>query len=139
MIAKLIESGTPEQKQIPIAKDEFLIGRGSDCDLRLGSSEVSRHHCQLRFRGKEATLIDLGSSNGTFINNVRVRSQAPLHGGDELRVASFVFLLELDDQEGITWHKDASVDPNAHTMKLKGARRGTDQATPNKEGDRPPG
>jgi pSer/pThr/pTyr-binding forkhead associated (FHA) protein len=134
VIAKLIESGTQGQKTVLITKDEFLIGRGSDCDLRLGSSEVSRHHCMLRLRGEKLTLTDLGSSNGTYINGLRVRSQAPLHHGDELRISSFVFQVELDEQEGITWYKDPDVDPSAHTQKLRDFKRPA-----RKDGDQPPG
>jgi pSer/pThr/pTyr-binding forkhead associated (FHA) protein len=122
MIAKLIESGTPDPKAISVTKEEFLIGRGPDCDLRLGSSEISRHHCLLRVRGGEVTVTDLGSSNGTYLNGMRIRSQAALHSGDELRIASFSFLLELDEQEGITWYKEPGVDPNANTLKLKDAK-----------------
>src|SRR5262249_35433061 len=122
VIAKLIESGIPDPKGIPVTKEEFLIGRGSDCDLRLGSSEISRHHCMLRLRGRDGTVIDLGRSNGTYLNGLRIRSQAALRSGDELRIASFSFVLELDNQEGITWYKEPGVDPNANTLKLKDAK-----------------
>jgi pSer/pThr/pTyr-binding forkhead associated (FHA) protein len=138
VIAKLVESGTPDPKQIPVTKEEFLIGRGADCDLRLGSSEISRHHCMLRVRGNEATVIDLGSSNGTYLNGLRIRSQASLHSGDELRLASFSFVLELDDQEGITWYKEPGVDPNANTLKLRDAK-GPGGGPAEKGRDRPPG
>jgi len=137
VIAKLIESGTPHPKEVSVTKEEFLIGRGADCDLRLGSSEISRHHCMLRVRGNEVTVIDLGSSNGTYLNGLRIRSQAALHSGDELRLASFSFVLELDDQEGITWYKEPGVDPNANTLKLRDAKGPGGPAE--KGRDHPPG
>ncbi len=137
MGAKLIESTAAERREIPITKEEFLIGRGADCDLRLGSSAVSRHHCLLRVRGDEATVIDLGSSNGTFLNGARVRSQAALHSGDELRLGSFSFVLQLADEEGIAWGTAPNMDPNANTTKLKDAKRAAGGG--DKERGRPPG
>jgi len=123
VLAKLIETSAPDRKEIPVTREEFLIGRGADCDLRLGSSEVSRHHCLLRLRGEEVTVSDLGSSNGTYVNGQRVRSQTLLLNGDELRVASFRFVLELNRPDGITWYSDPGVDPNANTFKLKDVKR----------------
>ena len=82
---RLIERGaTPAQsREIPINEHEFLIGRGADCNLKLRSDEISRHHCTIRVSSDGATLMDLGSSNGTYLNGQRVRSQADLTSGDE--------------------------------------------------------
>ena len=136
MIAKLLERGpTPaEQREIPIIKDEFLIGRGPDCDLRLGVSAISRHHCLLRLRGEEAMLIDLGSVNGTFLTGHRIRSQALLHSGDEVAVGPFRFVLELGTQDGIGWYTEPGADPGATTFRLKDAK-----PAPEKERGHPPG
>src|SRR5439155_565627 len=85
MLAKLLEHrpGVDTRREIGVTKEEFLIGRGPDCDLRLAVPAVSRHHCLLRFRGSEATLTDLGSVNGTFVNGQRVRSSMTLQPGDD--------------------------------------------------------
>jgi pSer/pThr/pTyr-binding forkhead associated (FHA) protein len=121
MQARLIEPGsTPEQKrEIPILGEEFLIGRGADCDLRLPGSAISRHHCLIRLRGGEVTITDLGSSNGTFVNGQRIRSQAALHSGDELVLDAFRFVLDLEQREGIEWGTSSQVDPNTTTCKLR--------------------
>jgi pSer/pThr/pTyr-binding forkhead associated (FHA) protein len=115
---RLIERGaSPEQtREIPVDKPEFVMGRASDCDLRLRVNEISRHHCILRVAGGEATLVDLGSSNGSYLNNERVRSQAMLHSGDVIRVGPCTFVVDLGDPEAL--HLDvADVDPNAITMR----------------------
>ncbi len=121
MQARLIEPGsTPEQKrEIPITKDEFLIGRGADCDLRLPDSAISRHHCLIRLRPGEATITDLGSSNGTFLNGQRIRSQAELHSGDELTLDVFRFVVDLEQREGIEWGAPQGGDPNVTTCKIR--------------------
>ncbi|MCI0459451.1 MAG: FHA domain-containing protein [Gemmataceae bacterium] len=142
MHAKLIESGDApaDKREIPITREEFLIGRGSDCDLRLGSSAISRHHCLIRVRGDEALVLDLGSSNGTFLNGQRVRSQATLHSGDQLRVGSFAFAVELAPHEGISWCPEPDSDPTAATYKLKDMQRLLEEGIPPApKGGRPPG
>lgn len=100
MTGRLIERRDDGQTQeIPVGPEDFLIGRGLDCDLRLSGPGVSRHHCILRLPGAEATLVDLGSVNGTFVNGQRVRSVASLQTGDLLLVDTFQFVfVQGDDQ-----------------------------------------
>jgi pSer/pThr/pTyr-binding forkhead associated (FHA) protein len=102
MKVRLIERGdSPEQtREILMAQDQFLIGRGPDCDLRLHGDTVSRHHCVIHRGAEEVTLLDLGSSNGTYVNGARVRSQTTLSSGDLLTVGAFSFVVLLGDQ---TW------------------------------------
>ncbi len=50
-----------------------ILGRGTDCDLRLVDPGVSRHHAELRVEDSEIVLVDLGSTNGTFVNGQPVR------------------------------------------------------------------
>jgi pSer/pThr/pTyr-binding forkhead associated (FHA) protein len=97
---RLIEPAeTPQQRhEISVHPGDFLIGRGPDCDLRLTEGTISRHHCIIHLGDDEATLVDLGSSNGTFLNGQRVRSRAPLHSGDELVVGAARFVVSLGDE-----------------------------------------
>ncbi len=53
-----------------------LLGRGTDCDLRLVDPGVSRHHAELRVEHDQVVLVDLGSTNGTFVNGQPVRRVA---------------------------------------------------------------
>jgi pSer/pThr/pTyr-binding forkhead associated (FHA) protein len=122
MNPRLLEPGNGPQpvREIPIAAEQFLIGRGTDCDLRLHVSEISRHHCLIRIQGSEATLVDLGSSNGTYVNGARVLSQAALHTGDEIRVGPCRFFFDLGDDPG--WQErffPPEIDPLATTSRIK--------------------
>jgi pSer/pThr/pTyr-binding forkhead associated (FHA) protein len=57
-----------------------MLGRGTDCDLRLVDPGVSRHHAELRVEDDEVVLVDLGSTNGTFVNGEPVRRVALTDG-----------------------------------------------------------
>jgi pSer/pThr/pTyr-binding forkhead associated (FHA) protein len=65
-----------------------VIGRGEGCDLRLPDPSVSHRHASLRAKGPEYTIVDEGSTNGTFIGGVRLARAAPriVKSGDMLRV-----------------------------------------------------
>jgi two-component system cell cycle response regulator len=68
------------------------IGRGSNNDVVVRSDAVSRQHAQLERRGTEFVVSDMGSTNGTFINNERKRPHhSRLTRGDQLRVGDTVF------------------------------------------------
>ncbi|PMU07080.1 Fis family transcriptional regulator, partial [Pseudomonas sp. FW305-20] len=61
----------------------YLIGNGSDCDLRLDDPFLSAHHARIRLResGAGYEIEDLGSKNGVFVNGLRVeRAFLPKHG-----------------------------------------------------------
>ena len=115
---RLIERGTDEQvREIEVTQPEFLIGRGSDCDLRLRVNSVSRHHCIIRQISGDTILVDLGSSNGSFLNGQRIRSQATLRTGDELQIGDCKFLVNLGDQSSSELGV-SNVDESAVTCRL---------------------
>jgi diguanylate cyclase (GGDEF)-like protein len=75
----------------PLGKEAVLIGRSADCRVRSPDPSVSRRHARVELRpGSRYHVVDLGSSHGTFVNDVRV-ADAPLDDGDYLRVAGSVY------------------------------------------------
>ena len=60
---------------IPLFKQSLLVGRRESCDIRLRFANVSAHHCELTLRGGYWYVRDLGSSNGTKVNGVRVQER----------------------------------------------------------------
>ena len=64
-----LEAGSTYELQTPVT----LLGRGTDCDLRMVDPGVSRHHAELRVEDGQVVLVDLGSTNGTFVNGQPVR------------------------------------------------------------------
>jgi len=127
MKVRLIERGAAKEdsREILVDQAEFLIGRGVDCNLRLPISSVSRHHCLIRLSPDEATVVDLGSSNGTYLNENQVRSPTALHTGDVLKVGTRRYTVDLGDQPGLS---RTSLDSIAPTVKVKSVRRKDKQA-----------
>jgi pSer/pThr/pTyr-binding forkhead associated (FHA) protein len=84
-----------EQKLFPIERGKTVIGRKEDCGLRIPLGEISRQHAVLMVDDRAATLRDLGSANGTYINNQRVREQE-LQPGDHIVIGPVVFTVQID-------------------------------------------
>ena len=121
MKVRLIErASAPERtREIAVNQENFLIGRGHDCDLRLNETTISRHHCIIRVGADEATVMDLGSSNGTYLNGQRVRSQATLHSGDELLVGACKFVVIFGDEAWADPNKTLDENSMGATLKLR--------------------
>lgn len=65
------------------------FGRSSQNDVVLNDSKASRTHCQIiQYDNGSFAIADFGSTNGTFVNGVRINGQAPLNETDSVRVAS---------------------------------------------------
>ncbi|MDX2132412.1 MAG: FHA domain-containing protein [Planctomycetota bacterium] len=88
---------TPQGKQseIPLRRPVQVIGRQTDCQIRVPSSAVSRHHCEVSVDDGKVSVRDLGSSNGTYVNRRRV-TQTDLSPGDLLAVGEMVFVVRVD-------------------------------------------
>jgi signal transduction histidine kinase len=69
----------------------FSLGREAGNRIQLHDTEVSRHHAELRRAGDDFILTDLGSSNGTFVNNQRIERRE-LASGDQVQVGRTVML-----------------------------------------------
>lgn len=73
--------------RVPLGEDPVTIGRLPDCDVVLSDPNVSRRHAEVRRRGNDFVVIDLGSTNGTRVNGAGVRERR-LNDGDEIMVGS---------------------------------------------------
>ena len=71
-------------------REIILIGRGAESNFIANDPSVSRQHAQIIDYGTYYTVVDLGSSNGTFVSGRKVASETTLHAGDELRVGNVV-------------------------------------------------
>jgi diguanylate cyclase (GGDEF)-like protein len=73
-------------------RPNITIGRGRDNDIVLASDCVSRNHARLEHRGESLHVIDLTSTNGTFVNDQPQRvTDHPLRRGDQLAIGDTIF------------------------------------------------
>ena len=83
------------RKQIPLEPGESIIGRDPGACVLIDDSSVSRRHARVIVSDEGATLEDLGSKNGTFLQNTKVESVVPLSDGDTLKVGSIALTIRI--------------------------------------------
>jgi pSer/pThr/pTyr-binding forkhead associated (FHA) protein len=76
----------------------LVIGRSPKCDVRLDNRTISPRHCVVRLAtdGGGGILRDLGSTNGTRLNEVRIKSEERFYHGDSIAIARLKFLVIVD-------------------------------------------
>lgn len=72
-------------KRVPIGSDPIEIGRADDCGLTIEQESVSRRHSLVTFVDGAHFIEDLGSTNGTIVNEITVK-KVPLRSGDRLKI-----------------------------------------------------
>jgi Protein of unknown function (DUF3662)/FHA domain len=75
-------------RRMVIGAGGAVIGRSRDCDVVLADDNVSRRHAEIRPRGGAWVLTDLGSTNGSSVNGVRVDRPRVLSAGDVIELGS---------------------------------------------------
>jgi ABC-type multidrug transport system ATPase subunit/pSer/pThr/pTyr-binding forkhead associated (FHA) protein len=88
--------GTENWIERPLEEGDILIGREEGMDLVLNHDLVSRQHARLRRHGDEVWLTDLGSTNGTVLDNVRLSAHThyPVKPGQSMKIGGFYLQIE---------------------------------------------
>ncbi|HKO51891.1 MAG TPA: FHA domain-containing protein, partial [Polyangiaceae bacterium] len=77
----------------PLNKSPLVVGRGSDADIVLSGSLVSRRHAEFHETEAGLVVIDLDSCNGVLVNDVRIASPTALLIGDKLTIGETELVL----------------------------------------------
>jgi hypothetical protein len=82
-----------EPMRIPLSTKEVILGRDKQCRVCIPLVNVSRQHARITLMGEEYRLEDLDSTNGTFVNGVRI-SRCILRNNDQIRIgdAKIIFI-----------------------------------------------
>ena len=78
----------PSGERISLGQQSITIGRLPDCTIPVGDANVSRRHAEIRPSGSGFVLVDLGSTNGSKVNGVRIEVQQLLADGDIVSVGT---------------------------------------------------
>jgi len=109
-----------EGPDIPLDRAMVVVGRHPQCDTRLDSLRISRHHCCMTQDHGELVVRDLGSTNGIRINGQRVE-MGRLRAGDELSIAHIRYRLDTGEGQEMTL-----ADPSGN----QGSKPHTSQSAP---------
>lgn len=138
VLIRVTESG--QQQPVALGREKTIIGRMDDCHIRIPIGGVSRKHCEIVIADGSLTVNDLGSSNGTYVNQDRVESM-PVSAGDLLSIGGLVFVVTVNGQpndinaemmfeDGLPDDADASVAPTSQSAATVTASEPEPQAVP---------
>lgn len=94
----LMMTAAGETRQVLLQPHDNKVGRGATNDVVVDSGQASRDHAVIDVEQAFVTITDLGSRNGTFVNDVRIESQVLVHG-DVVRLGSYEMRFVAADQE----------------------------------------
>jgi pSer/pThr/pTyr-binding forkhead associated (FHA) protein len=87
------------------------IGRSGNNEIVVQETGISRQHARIELVGGEIAAVDLGSLNGTFVNDERIEEPRSLQDGDLIRVGSHVFTAVLPDPDEMQEARTVSLQP----------------------------
>jgi DNA-binding winged helix-turn-helix (wHTH) protein len=91
-----------ETRQVPLTEGDNIVGRAPDATVWIDALGVSRHHARIIVEGRDATVEDLGSKNGTYVGAQRVTAPYRLSDGDQIRLGSVVITFRIPPPVGST-------------------------------------
>ena len=112
----VVLGGKHPGQEIAVQGPEFLVGRAPECKLRPNSDMVSRRHCLISVVEGRAAIRDLGSRNGTIINNQKISGEQELHTGDKIKIGPLEFEVHLSTSIG------GKKKPKVHNVQEAAAR-----------------
>jgi len=87
----ILYSGADAGRPFDLAPGTVVVGRSPDVDFHLDEPSISRRHAELRVNDEQVVIADLGSANGTWIDEVRLEAPRALQGGEMIRMGMLVF------------------------------------------------
>jgi pSer/pThr/pTyr-binding forkhead associated (FHA) protein len=91
MLKLFVKNSTGQARKYAIADGEYVIGRDPCCAIHLDDPKVSRRHAKLICSNRKLRIIDLGSSNGTFLNSQRI-TEKTVSARDVIELADYTLM-----------------------------------------------
>ncbi|MDH3485089.1 MAG: ATPase, T2SS/T4P/T4SS family [Myxococcales bacterium] len=99
MYAVVITDEGGVRRRLDFSKPEVTVGRVQGNDIVLAKRNVSKQHARLSLMGERAVVVDLNSTNGTWVNGRKITSPHPLKSGDKIYIANFIITLESGEND----------------------------------------
>lgn len=99
MYAVVITDEGGVRRRLDFEKPELTVGRVQGNDIVLSKRNVSKQHARLTLSGDQPVVVDLNSTNGTWVNGRKINAPQPLKHGDKIYIADFIITLEPGDDE----------------------------------------
>jgi len=125
--ALVVASGVHQGKVINVPGPQLVVGRDEGCHLRPASPAISKKHCAVFMRAGKVFVRDLGSTNGTFLNDEQVVGDREVMDGDRLRAGPLDFTVQ------VTGKSDSTPLPDS--LKSVPASRGAAPKTAEEDAD----
>ena len=93
-------------RRVHVSTEPLIIGRSPKCEIRIDKESVSRNHCRIRFEAGEFLVCDLGSTNGTYVNDNLVENEGRLRHGDQLKVGRTILKFLVGDDKEAQYHEE---------------------------------
>ncbi|MFG1483185.1 GGDEF domain-containing protein [Halobacteriovorax sp. HFRX-2_2] len=104
--ALLVVGGDLNGTLFDLKEEEITVGRSAKCDIPLEFNGISREHFKLVSSADGYQVVDLGSRNGTFLNNSKVEAPTELQKGDIIKMGAMALkYLPKGDPERLTYDK----------------------------------
>jgi diguanylate cyclase (GGDEF)-like protein len=98
--------GSDLGRRVPLSAQSFEIGRASKSDLSIDQESVSRAHARItRSNDGSYRILDLGSTNGTYVNDLAV-SEAKLRDGDQIKIGRSILKFMTGDNVEANYHEE---------------------------------
>lgn len=92
-------------RRVPLGADPCVLGRSSKCDVQLDQESVSRNHARIQRTRNNYVVRDLGSTNGTYVNDELV-DEVVLRDGDQLKVGRTIFKFIVSGNMEAQYHEE---------------------------------
>ncbi|MCU0700151.1 MAG: GGDEF domain-containing protein [Myxococcaceae bacterium] len=93
-------------RKYDLDEGKTVIGRSSTCEIQIDHDSVSRQHVRVSVKGGRCTLEDLGSTNGTFVNDETISGKVTLRNADLIKVGRTVFKFIANDNIEAAYHDE---------------------------------
>jgi len=92
-------------RRVPLGAEPCVLGRSSKCDVQLDQESVSRNHARIQRTRNNYVVRDLGSTNGTYVNDELV-DEVVLRDGDQLKVGRTIFKFIVSGNMEAQYHEE---------------------------------